>query len=54
MNKLNDNELYKINGGSVTSTLINSVVAGCKLLYNIGVSLGSSLRRLIDNKMCSI
>ena len=54
MNKLNDNELYKINGGSVTSTLINSVVAGGKLLYNIGVSLGSSLRRLIDNNMCSI
>ena len=50
--KLNNDELLKITGGSLSSTLINSVVKGISLLIDLGQSLGSTIRRISANKVC--
>lgn len=51
--KLTDNQLKEINGGAITSTLINAIVKGFSLIIEIGKSLGSSIRRATSGKFCS-
>ena len=51
MKKLNENEMYEINGG-VSGTFINSVASAAKFIYNLGHSLGSTLKRLISGNQC--
>lgn len=50
--KISDNEAKTIFGGSVSSTLISAVVKGIFLIVELGKSLGSSIRRVSDNKIC--
>ena len=54
MNKLNQNELMKINGGGISGTLINAITTAGKFIYNIGHSLGSSIRRIAGDSYCKI
>ena len=54
MNTLNENELYEVNGGSISGTLINAITSAGKLIYNLGQSLGSSIRRIVGDSYCSI
>lgn len=54
MNRLNDNELYCINGGaSITGSLVDAFTQGFKFFYDIGLELGSSIRKLIEDKRCA-
>ena len=59
MNKLEEKELYEINGGatfleSLKGTVINSLVSTGKLIYQLGQNLGSSIRRIIGGNICKI
>jgi len=52
MLKLKENELYEINGGAISGTLINAVTSAGKFIYNLGQSLGSSIRRIVGGNYC--
>ena len=55
MKKINNNDLYKIiGGGAITGTLLTAITKGVTTIYNIGRALGSSLRRAISGKYCSL
>lgn len=51
--KLTKEEQLNIYGGSVSSTMVNAIVKGINILIELGRSLGSSIRRISDNNMCS-
>ena len=52
--KLNDRELLKIKGGSLSASLINGLVKGISIICDLGRSLGSTIRRISENKPCGI
>ncbi len=55
MNKLKTYELREIDGGfSLTGTLVEAFTSGLETIVAIGRSLGSSLRRLSEGKLCEI
>ena len=50
--ELKENEMEKINGGNVSSGMINAVVNDVNLIYEIGERIGSSINRLISGTYC--
>lgn len=52
--KLDDRELLKINGGSLSATMINAIVKGISIIADLGRSLGSTIRRVSEKKTCGI
>lgn len=46
--------LNVVGGASWSGNLINSIVKGATSFYNIGRSLGSAIRRLVNGKLCPI
>ncbi len=50
--ELKANEMEKINGGNVSSAMINAVVNAVNLIYEIGERIGSSINRLISGTYC--
>ncbi len=51
---LENQELSKIRGGvSITATLLNSFARIIGSFYDIGNNFGSSLRRMVEKRMCS-
>lgn len=55
MNKLKSNELIEIVGGSdfLTATFINSISKCIDALLEVGRSIGSAIRRITSNNLCS-
>ena len=52
---LSKSELLQIYGGAnISGTLINSIVRGIEAVLNLGRSLGSSIRRIGNNSICSL
>ncbi|MBR3229548.1 MAG: hypothetical protein IKF91_01825 [Bacilli bacterium] len=51
--RLTKKEELNIYGGSVSSTMVNAIVKGISLLIELGRSLGSTIRRVSENKTCS-
>lgn len=48
-------ELLQVVGGvSITGTLLSSMYKVGNLIFEIGRSLGSAIRRAVGGKMCSI
>jgi len=47
-------ELLEINGGAITSSMINAITKVATSLYNFGRSFGTIIRRLGSNKVCPI
>ena len=45
-------QLKQIEGGGITSAMINAISKGVNTLYELGRQLGSSLRRIISNSYC--
>jgi hypothetical protein len=46
-------ELYNVRGGfSFSASGLNAIVRGVNALYNLGVALGSAIRRAIKRKVC--
>ncbi len=55
MQVLGEKELLAVEGGiDITGTLINSISTIVKTIASLGRSFGSAIRRLADNKMCSV
>ena len=56
MIKVNNDELMNIKGGSVsyTATFISALVRAIDIIFEIGKSLGSSIRRSSDNTSCLV
>ena len=51
--KLSKEELKSIYGGDISGSMLSSMVRGITILLELGRSLGSSLRRVLDGNMCS-
>ncbi len=48
-------ELLMINGGgTISGTLLNSIVRGINALLDLGRSLGTAIRRIGSNSVCPI
>ena len=56
MIKVKNDELMNIKGGSVayTATFISALVRAIDIIFEIGKSLGSSIRRSSDNTSCLV
>ena len=55
MNKIDNEELKNIDGGlSITSTILNSITSIFKVLMDAGREIGSSIRRIHEDKMCPL
>ena len=52
--RLESQTLKEIHGGEISGSLISSVVKGITILLELGRSLGSSIRRLIDKDICCL
>ena len=47
-------ELSKICGGaSITATFLSSFARMIESIYDVGNNLGSSIRRIVEKRMCS-
>lgn len=44
--------LMSIQGGAISAALLNGIIKGLEGLFNLGRSLGTSLRRLMTKKSC--
>lgn len=51
---ISNEELLVVRGGGITSTFLNSLSRFMENLYKLGQSVGSSLRRIVGKKTCSI
>ena len=55
MNKIDNEELHDINGGlSISTTFLNSITSIFKLLMDAGREIGSSIRRIHEDKICPL
>ena len=55
MRELNKEEMMKINGGTnVTAAMLGAIYKIVETIYNLGDALGSSIRRVIENKNCGL
>lgn len=55
MEVLNKNELMKVNGGiSLSGALLNYGRQAFQAVYNVGVALGSAIRRIITGNYCPV
>ena len=54
--ELNNKELLEIDGGAnfYTAAFINAAARGISTIMDVGRSLGSAIRRLVNGKWCSI
>lgn len=51
---LTSEELIKVKGGGLSATLLNSLSRFMDTVYNLGQTVGSTLRRLISKKTCKL
>ena len=55
MKELNKNELHEINGGfNITGAVISAISRGINTVLDFGRCLGSAIRRLGSNNLCSL
>jgi len=54
MKKLNKVEMLNVSGGAISASFINAIARGINTLLDLGRSLGTSIRRSISGKICSI
>lgn len=52
--EINKQQLLQIYGGAISGTLLNSIVRGINALLDLGRSLGTAIRRIGNNSICSI
>lgn len=51
---LKNEEMIKITGGSaITASLLTAINKTIQIIFDLGQSIGSSIRRIIDDKKCS-
>ena len=47
-------ELEQVQGGAISSSLINAITKATNAVYSLGKQLGSSIRRLTTGQYCSV
>lgn len=54
--ELSNKELLEIDGGAsfYTAAFINAAARGISTIMNVGRSLGTAIRRLVNGKWCSL
>lgn len=52
MKVLTNYELNSINGGAVSGAIISSIIRGANIIFEIGRSFGSSIRRFMTKNLC--
>ncbi len=50
--QLNETELYKIKGGGISTTLLNSVARLITTVLDLGRTVGTSIRRIYSKNYC--
>ena len=50
MREIKKEEMLKVDGGAITSAMINAISKAVNTLYELGRQTGSALRRIINNK----
>lgn len=50
--KLNKEQMIQIDGGAITSAMINAISKAVNTLYELGRATGSAVRRLIKKSFC--
>lgn len=51
---LNKNELFLVEGGSISGTLISSITRGINTILDLGRSLGNAIRRIGSRNICPL
>ena len=51
---LSNEELIKVVGGEISSTLINAIARGISTFLDLGRTIGSAIRRAASGKTCSL
>ncbi len=54
MMRLTNEELKMISGGNISGTLINALVRGVNLIFDLGRAIGSAILRLKNKSICSL
>lgn len=55
MKELNKKEMLEISGGgTITGSLLSALYKTIEVIYEVGESLGSYIRRKVEDKMCDI
>ena len=56
MERMEEYELIELNGGgfNITGAVVNALTSAGKAIYELGRSLGDSIRRISTNKLCPI
>ncbi len=54
MKELKKNEMENINGGNVSSAVINAVVNVVNIIFELGEKIGSSINRLLNDTYCPL
>ena len=52
--ELEDKEMSCVNGGGITSALLNAVTSAVETIYEFGRQFGSSIRRIIEGNYCPL
>jgi hypothetical protein len=52
--KIEDINLIKVEGGSISGAVINYLTVAVKTVYSIGQELGGAIRRIATKKLCPI
>ena len=52
--KIEDINLLKVEGGSISASVINYLTIAMKTVYSIGQELGGAIRRIATGKICPI
>lgn len=55
MREIDKREMLNIEGGtSFSASMLSAIYKTIDVIYSIGESLGSYIRRVVENKMCDI
>lgn len=50
--ELNNKQMKTIEGGAITSAMLNAISKAINTLYELGKQTGSAIRRLVKNSYC--
>lgn len=50
--KLTDQELFKVQGGAISASLLNAVARAINTFLDLGRTIGSAIRRIYSKNYC--
>ena len=52
--KLNKEEMTKVDGGGITSAMLNAITKAVNTVYQLGRQTGSALKRILQKAHCPL